>query len=203
MPRGRFIVLEGPDKSGKSSQAARLAGCLRARGLDVVHTREPGGTAFSERIRDILLSPDYSVRPIAELLLYEAARAQHTEEVLRPALRRGAVVVCERYTLATLAYQGLGRGIPLARVRALNRIATSGLSPDLTIVLDASECRLKERDPDRKLDRLETAGAAFHRRVRNGYRALARSEGAALISTNRDMDAVASDILARVDKVLA
>ncbi|MEK7656569.1 MAG: dTMP kinase, partial [Elusimicrobiota bacterium] len=101
--RGRFIVLEGPDKSGKSTHAALLMDALHGRGLRALHTREPGGTFFAEAIRTILLDPRNKVHPLSELLLYEAARAQHTQEILLPALRAGKVVVCERYTLATLA----------------------------------------------------------------------------------------------------
>src|SRR5205823_1251155 len=105
-PQGLFIVLEGPDKSGKSTQARLLVERLRAQGYPVVHTREPGGTSFAEEVRRILLSTEHQVRPVAELLLYEASRAQHTDERLRPALSAGQVVVCERYTLSTTVYQG-------------------------------------------------------------------------------------------------
>src|SRR5438046_2406772 len=116
-PAGKFIVLEGPDKCGKSTQAALLADRLRERGFSVVHTREPGGTSFAEAIRKILLDDSHRVDPLAELLLYEAARAQHTKEKLLPALEQGQTVIAERYTLATLAYQGFARGLDLGLIR--------------------------------------------------------------------------------------
>lgn len=203
MRRGKFIVLEGPDKSGKSTHAALLIQELKARGLRVVHTREPGGTAFAEAVRWILLSNEFKVHALAELLLYEAARAQHTQDVLLPGLRSGAVVLCERYTLASLAYQGYGRGMPLALVRSLNRIASSALKPDLTLVLDIPESCLKTRDTSRKLDRLEKERPCFHRRVREGYRRLARKEPkTALINADRPKEEVHKDILRLIERVL-
>jgi len=201
--RGKFIVLEGPDKSGKSTHAARLVHELRARGRKVVHTREPGGTAFAEAIRSILLSNEYTVHPLAEILLYEAARAQHTHGLILPALRRGEVVLSERYTMATLAYQGGGRHLAMPLVRRLNRIATSGLVPDLTVVLDIPGSCLKTRDRRRKLDRLERESLAFHRRVREAYRRLARREPkTALVDADRPKEAVHADLLALIEKVL-
>lgn len=199
--KGIFIVLEGPDKSGKSTQARLLAEALLRRGRRVIHTREPGGTAFAEAIRSLLLDPGHRIQPLAELLLYEAARAQHTEEILRPALAAGKVVVCERYTLATLAYQGHGRGLPLPLTRTLNRIATGGLRPDLTVVLDVPDSAFRRRDPTRAHDRLERAPAAFRRRVRAGYRTLARSEPRTrLLDGSRSPSDVHRDILALVLK---
>lgn len=199
MPRrreGRFIVLEGPDKSGKSTQAALLARALRREGRPVVHTREPGGTRFAEAIRGVLLDPRHQVAPLAELLLYEAARAQHTEERLRPALRRGATVVCERYTMATLVYQGRARGLPLRLVRALNKTATRGLRPDLTVVLDVPDREFRRRDPSRRRDRLERESAAFRAKVRAGYRRLARLEPrTVLIDGTSPADAVHAEVL--------
>jgi dTMP kinase len=201
--RGKFIVLEGPDKSGKSTHALRLATELRSRGFEVVHTREPGGTAFAEAVRRILLSNDYVVHPLAEILLYEAARAQHTHDLILPALKRGSVVLCERYTMATLAYQGGGRGLSMPMVRSLNRIATSGLIPDLTIVLDIPESCLKTRDPKRVLDRLEKESAAFHRRVRGAYRKLARREPKTrLVDADRPKEAVHKELRSLLDEVL-
>ena len=169
-PKGLFIVLEGPDKSGKSTQARLLVAKLRALGNDVLHTREPGGTSFAEEVRRILLSNDYQVHPVAELLLYEASRAQHTEERLRPALAAGKVVVCERYTLSTTVYQGHARRLDLKLVASANKIATGGLTPDLTFVLDLPESEFGARDAGRVHDRLENEPADFRRRVREGYR---------------------------------
>lgn len=203
MRRGRFIVLEGPDKSGKSTHAALLVKELKARGLRVVHTREPGGTAFAEAVRAILLSNEFKVHALSELLLYEAARAQHTQDVLLPGLAAGAVVICERYTLASLAYQGFGRGMPIRLVRSLNRIASSALQPDLTLVMDIPETCLKTRDASRKLDRLEKMSRTFHRRVREGYRRLARAEPkTSLINANRPKEEVHKDILRLIERAL-
>lgn len=182
MKEGLFVVLEGPDKSGKSTQAGLLVRALRehyergSSSREIVHTREPGGTTFAEAIRSVVLDPKHTVEPLAELLLYEAARVQHTEQVLKPALERGYIVICERYILATLAYQGYARGLDLKLVRQMNRIATGGLSPALTILLDLPEAHFETRAPDRVLDRLEKESIAFRRRVRSGYRKLSQSE---------------------------
>ena len=201
--RGVFIVLEGPDKSGKSTLAEFLVRKLRARGLRVTHTREPGGTSFAEAIRRILLDPAHRVHPLAELLLYEAARAQHTHEKLLPALGDGHAVICERYTMATMVYQGFGRGIALPLIRRLNRIATNGLSPDLTLVLDIPESEFTRRRPGRKHDRLERAGAAFRRKVRAGYERLARKQPRThLLRSDRAKDTVQGEALGLVERAL-
>lgn len=165
-----------------------MVAALRRRGLRPVHTREPGGTAIAEAVRRVLLTPGGRVAPLTELLLYEAARAQHLFEVVRPALARGAVVVCERYTDATEAYQGSGRGLPLADIRRLNRVATGGLAPDLTFLLDVPVRRglrvarrlgkklARRAGRSRGGDRMERESPLFHERVRRGYLALARRE---------------------------
>ncbi|MBI4376752.1 MAG: dTMP kinase [Elusimicrobia bacterium] len=200
--RGRFIVLEGPDKSGKSTQAALLIRYLKARRIPVLHSREPGGSALSEGIRKLLLHPRYRVHPLAELLLYEAARAQHTEETLRPALARGQLVICERYTLATLAYQGFGRGLPMPMVRQLNHIATGGLKPDLTIVLDIPDSEFDSR-PRLKHDRLESEGGDFRKKVRRAYHVLARRErGVLLLNGREEPQTLHASIVAKLARFL-
>ena len=178
--KGFFISLEGPDGCGKSTQARLLADWLREEGFDVVHTREPGGGALSEALRRIILDPQHQISPLAELFLYEASRAQHTDEIIRPALEAGKVVVSERYTDATLAYQGFGRRLDLESIRELNEVATGGLAPDLTVVLDIPveeglrrARRIKENGSG---DRLEREKYSFHARVREGYFAIARRE---------------------------
>lgn len=204
MERGFFITLEGGEGSGKSTQARLLAAALKARpsakrqdgrraqrapnNRTVVHTREPGGTRIAEAVRRVLLDPSGRVAPVTELLLYEAARAQHVEEVVRPALARGAVVVCERYTDSTLAYQGYGRGLDIPSIKILNRVATGGLAPDFTILLDVPVARglpaarrLSKRLSRRGRvalggDRLEREPQAFHEKVRRGYLRLAKAE---------------------------
>jgi dTMP kinase len=200
--RGLFIVLEGPDKSGKSTQAKLLAAYLRSKRIPFIHTREPGGTSLAEAVRRILLDPGGKVCPLAELLLYEASRAQHTQEKILPALRRGTWVLSERYTLATLAYQGHARRLPLPMVRTLNRIATGGLSPDLAVVLDIPESEFSARDRRRRHDRLERESSGFRRRVRQGYRTIARAgRGIVLINGRQGIEPVHHEIVRRVERL--
>lgn len=171
---GLFLVVEGVDGAGKSTQTALLADWLAERGLPHLQLREPGGTEAGERVRSILLDTD-EVGPRAELLLVLAARAALVEERIRPALAAGRVVLADRFDLSTLAYQGYGRQLPLADVRSLNDFATGGLQPDLTILLQVApatgERRLREGGD--MPDRIERAGADFRRRVAEGYRQLA------------------------------
>jgi len=202
--KGLFIVLEGPDKSGKSTQARRLVGALLSRGVKVLHTREPGGSGVAESIRKILLDPALNVSPIAELLLYEASRAQHTEQILLPALAEGRVVVCERYTLSTDVYQGLARGLGLKATSVLNKVATKGLAPDLTVVIDIPDREFKSRDRGRVLDRVERETDLFHRKVREGYRTLARkAPRTLLLDGTRTADALHEEILRKVLRLRA
>lgn len=167
--KGAFIVLEGPDKAGKSTQARLLVSALRRKGLRVLHTREPGGTPLAEEIRGILLKPGRKVLPVTELLLYEAARAQHVAEKIAPALAAGKVVVCERFTVATVAYQGAGRGLPLPTILRIDAAARGEVAPDVTIILEIPDARFGERRKGEAHDRIEREGAAFRARVRKGY----------------------------------
>jgi dTMP kinase len=200
---GVFIVLEGPDKSGKSTQARRLSSALLSRGVRATRTREPGGTGVAEGIRKVLLDPKLSVSPRAELFLYEASRAQHTDEVIRPALERGEVVVCERYTMSTDVYQGIARGLGTKTTAALNATATNGLEADLTIVITIPGTEFSQRDQKRKLDRLERESTAFHDKVRTAYVFLAKKrKRTILIDGTRPEDEIHADILSRVTKLL-
>lgn len=179
--RGTFITLEGTDGAGKSTQALLLADYLKRQGMEFVLTREPGGGAaapVSERIRAILLDPLLEMGPLTELILYEAARAEHVDKVIRPALAANKVVVCDRYTDSTLAYQGGARGLPRPVIEQLNRIATGGLKPDLTILLDlpSDEGLRKALLRSGRGDRLENEGQEFQRLVRAGFLAGARRE---------------------------
>ena len=176
MKTGLFITLEGCEGSGKTTHSLLLAKTLTKKGFSVLRTREPGGTSLAESIRKLLLRPGSKISPLTELFLYEAARAQHTREKILPALKRGLWVLCERYSLATMAYQGYARRLPRTMIRTLDRIATRGLKPDLAIILDIPESEFSRRDAKRKLDRLELESEHFRRRVREGYRQLARSE---------------------------
>jgi dTMP kinase len=172
--RGLFIAFEGPEGGGKSTQIVRLAARLRAEGVDPVVTREPGGTPAADRIRAVILDPDLRVDPLTEFLLYAASRAQHVSEVIRPALEAGRVVLTDRFTAASVAYQGYGRGLDVDFVRSLNARAAQGLVPDLTLLFDLHpEVGLARARARGGLDRLEGADAAFHGRVREGFLAQA------------------------------
>ncbi|MBU2529303.1 MAG: dTMP kinase [Candidatus Omnitrophota bacterium] len=169
MKKGVFITFEGGDGCGKSTQAGLLAAALKKKGHKVVRTREPGGSLFCEHLRKLLLDPEHKVFPLAELMLYEASRAGHTAEVIRPALDKGHIVICERYSDATIAYQGYGRGLNMKDLRLIDKVATGGLKPDVTIYMklpsSSSLGRIK-----RKKDRLELEKASFHKRVNEGYK---------------------------------
>jgi dTMP kinase len=166
-----FITFEGVDGSGKTTQARLLAETLRAEGRDVVDTREPGGTPLGERVRELLLAGE-RIAPWAETALFAAARAQLVDEVIRPALARGADVVCDRYLDSSLAYQGLARGLGVERVLELNLLATGGLLPDRTFLLLLSLDEAAKRQ-DEELDRIEREGAEFAAQVDRAYRELA------------------------------
>lgn len=161
---------------------AGLAARMRERGRDVVVTREPGGTALGERLRDVFTAPDLAIDPLAEALIVSAARAQHVSEVIEPALAAGRSVLCDRFAAATLAYQGYGRGVPQETLRGLIALATRGRYPDLTLLVDVSVDVSRSRVRARAVatgeaqDRLERESAAFHERVRDGYLDLARQD---------------------------
>lgn len=175
---GLFITLEGPEGAGKSTNREYLAEHLRAQGLDVLLTREPGGTPLAERIRELLLAPsDEMMDADTELLLVFAARAQHLAQVIRPALARGAIVLCDRFTDATYAYQGGGRGLSVERIATLEQFVQGGLRPDLTLVFDLPvEVGLSRAAARGRLDRFEQEGQAFFQAVRQAYLARAAAD---------------------------
>ncbi|AQT08603.1 thymidylate kinase [Pseudomonas protegens] len=175
---GLFITLEGPEGAGKSTNREYLAERLRAAGIEVLLTREPGGTPLAERIRDVLLTPlEEVMNADTELLLVFAARAQHLATVIRPALERGAVVLCDRFTDSTYAYQGAGRGLSLARIAALEDFVQGELRPDLTLVFDLPvDVGLARASARGRLDRFEQEGQAFFETVREAF--LARAAAA-------------------------
>ncbi len=191
---GLFITLEGPEGAGKSTNRDYLARHLRDRGLDVLLTREPGGTPLAERIRELLLAPsDEKMHADTELLLVFAARAQHLAEVIRPALARGAVVLCDRFTDATYAYQGGGRGLGVERIATLERFVQEGLQPDLTLLFDLPvEVGLSRAAARGRLDRFEQEGQGFFEAVRQAYldRAKADPQRYCLIDAAQPLPAV-------------
>ena len=199
---GLFVTLEGIDGCGKTTQGRLLAASLHDRGYRVRLTREPGGTEAGEEIRGLVLSRDRVVSPEAELFLYLADRAIHVAEVIRPALEAGEVVVCERYTDSTLAYQGYGRGLDLELLERLNGTATGGLDPDLTVVLEipAERARLDAA----RLDRLESEGAQFMARAAEGFRELARRHPlrVKLVNGMAEVDVVCAEVAALVDDLV-
>jgi dTMP kinase len=187
-PRGKFITFEGLDGSGKSTQIEKLARALRGRGVPVTVTREPGGTATGEKIREVLLhSTTSGLAPLAEMALMFASRAQHIQEIILPALAEGRVVLCDRFTDSTEAYQGAGRKLGTKPVLALHEILCGGLHPDLTILLDNEVSfsverarrrnrRHKSARPEKDENRFEQESRAFFGRVRHGYLAIAARE---------------------------
>lgn len=166
---GIFVTLEGPEGAGKTTQLKLLSKHLESLGHKHVVTRDPGGTPLGKQIRRILLNPETPVCPVTELLLYEADRAQHIAEVIVPALEQGMLVLCDRYTDSTLAYQGYGRELDFALIYQLNEIATSGLKPDLTILFDIDSSAGLGRLHPSGHDRLEREALEFHHKVRDGY----------------------------------
>lgn len=183
MARGRFITFEGGEGCGKSTQVRRLREALEKEGVEVLLTREPGGTWLSEEIRRLIKDQETDAPcDRAELLLFLAARAQLVKNVIRPALEKGVWVVSDRFSDSTLAYQGYGRGLPLDAVRQANAFACDGLTPDLTLLLDVSpevaQSRMRRRESvtNTSADRIEKAGAEFHARLRGGFAALAKAE---------------------------
>jgi dTMP kinase len=204
--RGLFITVEGPEGAGKTTQAAHLEAYLAARGVPVLGTREPGGTALGERIRVLLLDPGTSrIDPLADAFLFNAARHQLVIEVIEPALAAGTAVVCARFADSTRAYQGYGGGLPLDDLDRLEAIATDGLRPDLTILLDIPvEVGLARKAPVDQT-RFETAyDLAFHRRVRNGFLAMAVAEPGrfAVVDATAPANAVAGRIERSVARLL-
>jgi dTMP kinase len=201
--RGRFITFEGPEGAGKTTQAARLEATLRARGVSVLATREPGGTALGERIREVILAPSgEAIDPLADALLFNAARRQLVAEVIEPALAAGTTVICARFADSTRAYQGYGGGLPLAELDRLEAVATGGLRPDRTILLDLPvEIGLARKAPDDRT-RFETSyDLSFHQRVRNGFMAMAAAEATrfVVIDASGDPEDIARRVVRAVD----
>lgn len=197
--RGVFITFEGGEGCGKSTQLRVLARRLEAADVSVRALREPGGTVVGEAVRGLLLDPDNTgLDAFAELLLYEASRAQLVAEVIEPALESGEVVLCDRFADSSTAYQGHARGLPLAEVAALNDIATGGLFPDRTVLLDVEPALGVRRATSQGADRLEGEDLAFHERVREGFLAIAAEEPdrVRIVDASGDVDTVAARVFA-------
>jgi len=199
MAKTAFLTFEGGEGGGKTTQIAKLAHALEAQGRSVTVTREPGGSQIANRIRSLLLDPKMKgLVPLAELFLYEASRAQHLHDTIRPALEAGHIVICDRFADSSLVYQGAARGLNGKLVRELNRIATSGLRPDRTFVLDLDPRIGLARVGSRGiLDRIEKEALSFHQAVRAGFRRLAREEPrrVKLIDASRSRDDIHAAIV--------
>ena len=202
---GCFITFEGVEGSGKTTQIQLAGEFLREKGLPVIMTQEPGGTPLGERIREILLNQaGYEISGEAEVFLFAAARAQHTDKLILPALEKGQVILCDRFSDATIAYQAYGRGLPLDAVREICRLASRGLSPRLTLLFDLpvekglerAFCRIAGRKEDSREDRFELEHLDFHHRIREGYLTIARQEPGRvkIIDASRDIESTRREV---------
>ena len=202
--RGLLITVEGVEGSGKTTHCKRLGQWLGARGLEVVLTSEPDGTPLGSAIRGLFETDSVAPTPLTQTFLFMAARQQHVAQVIRPALARGAVVVSDRYADATLAYQGFGGGMELETIRDLNALATGGVMPDLTILLDVDPAEGIRRISDRPLDAFEKMDMGFHRRVREGYLEIARAEKNRIVvlSAAQPKDALHAAVVRAVEGLL-
>ncbi len=182
--KGLFIVFEGPDGCGKSTQIRFLADALREQGLDVLCTREPGGSPVAEKIRELLLDRESEgMTALTEALLYAAARAEHVRRVIEPALSAGKVVLCDRFVDSSIAYQGYGRGLGAKTVWRINEAAVDGIMPDATVFMNVPPERAFERmNENKQHDRLESEDISFHRRVFEGYTELSKKPGVIVVS---------------------
>ena len=209
--KGLFITFEGIEGSGKSTQAQTLARYLRDSGFQVIETREPGGTPVAEHIREVFLRPTSKRRsldplvPECEVALILAARTQHVTNRLLPALQQGAVIICDRFSDSTLAYQGYGRGLPLRELRSLTRWAAKGLTPDATFLFDLPVSQgLRRRLTSTDVNRLDQETAAFHQRVRKGFLSLAQQSSRRIhtIHAGRSPQAIARQLISLIDPLL-
>ena len=203
---GRFITFEGIDGSGKSTQLRLLAAHLRARGSDVITTREPGGTELGRQLREAFLETHEMVAPMAELLAFAADRAQHVEYLIKPALAEGMIVISDRYADATFAYQGAGRGFPADKVNQVIALATGGLKPDLTLFFDIpvemAISRMSDRaESEAKANRMDAETAEFYHRVRDAYLTIAAAEPKRFIVV--DASGSVEEIQGKVDEIVS
>ena len=200
-----LITVEGVEGSGKSTQCARLEQHLSGRGLQVVRTSEPDGTPLGVGVRALFEAAGPTPTPLTQTFLFMAARQEHVTRVIAPALARGAVVISDRYADATVAYQGYGQGMDVQTIREMNMLATGGVLPDLTLVLDLDPVVAMRRIRGRALDAFEKMGTAFHRRVREGYLEIARADKnrVVVLDADREPEALHADAVRAVDELLA
>jgi dTMP kinase len=198
-----FIVFEGGDGSGKSTQASSLLRRLRRRGIKAIRTHEPGGTPLGQSLRRLLKSGE-PMTPISELMLFEAARAQLVEQVIKPFLTQGGVVIADRFTSSTMAYQGYGRGLDRELIERLNREAIAGLEPDLTVLLDLPVETALARKSGGAADTFDDAPVDFHRKIRRGYSALSAADpgGWLVLDGQRPPEELSRDIWTKVQSIL-
>ena len=203
MQKGLFITFEGADGSGKTTQLNNVKSFLEQKGFDVVITREPGALDIGQKIRNILLHHDGIVADRCEMFLFLADRAQHVETFIKPAIDEGKIILCDRHTDSTIAYQGYGRGQDINLLKDLNKIAINGLKPDLTLLFDVSTEVAQERVGSEK-DRMESAGIEFHKKVRNGYLELQKQEPERIkkVNANNSIEEVFEETKAIVSKLI-
>jgi len=201
--KGFFITFEGADGCGKSTQIELAAKFLKENNIEFIQTRDPGGTALGNKIRNILLNYDGNIAPLCELFLYFADRAQHVEEKLLPALNEGKIILCDRYVDSTMAYQGYARGLGAEKILELNQVAAKSLMPDLTFVFDVSTEIAAKRVGNEK-DRLESEGKEFHQKVRAGYLELAEKfpERIVVVDANKNIKEVQQNVINILKKKL-
>ncbi len=200
-----FITFEGIEGCGKTTQIELLFTYLRSKGHKVIRTREPGGTPFGEELREAFLRTESKVSSMCELFVFTAMRAQHVEEIIEPALSNGVIVLCDRFSDATYAYQGYGRGLDLDTIGTLNRLATRGVAPDITIVLDCPARQgLVRKARSAKMDRFEKEKISFHNRIRQGYKKLVKKEPDRflVIDATLDIGTIQQQIRGRIREAL-
>jgi dTMP kinase len=205
LKKGIFITFEGMEGCGKSTHSKLLVNYLKNRGYPCIHTREPGGTNLGEEIRVTLLkSKNINISDLAELFLFEACRAQLVKDVIKPALNKKKIVICDRFSDATLSYQGYGGNVDINMIKTLNRLATGNLSPDMTLLLDIDTAKGLKRAGRKGVDRMELKGIAYHKKVRNGYLKLAKVDPKRIkvIKVDGAIDRVQAIIRKEVERVI-
>ena len=202
-PKGLFVTFEGGDGCGKTTQLNLVEKYLSEKGQNIIKTREPGSIGLGQKLREVLLHYDGDVASTAEAFLFLADRAQHIEKLVLPAIEEGKIVLCDRHTDSTIAYQGYGRGENIEQIKMLNNLATQGLKPDLTLIFDVSEEIAQTRVGAEK-DRMESAGNEFHKRVRNGYLEIAKQEPSRVkvIDANLSIEEVFLQVKKYIDEII-